>query len=566
MKKRGQTRKQTEIKIIFLAVAALFIWFLAVPVILLLLKSFQSPEGAFWVHYAEMFGKRGFWQAAGNSVKASGASAIITTILAFLLAYTVHYTNLPKILKKIIRGGAVLPMLLPTITYGFAIIYSFGKQGLVTRIFHHQFFDIYGFGGLMLGYVIYTLPVSFLLIHNTMGYIDKKFMIVSRIMGDTSLKTFGITILRPLLGTLAASLVQCFFLAFTDFGIPASVGGQYEVIASVLYDEMLGSLPNFNNGAVVAVIMLVPSVISIALLHYLERYNVRYNKISAVENWKNKARDGVCAVLSLGVMLVTATIFAVVFIVPFVTGWPYDMTFTMVNVKNVFADSALAGVFKNSLYVAFLTALAGSIAAYGAALVTARSRLSGQCKRFVEAIAMVTNTIPGMVIGIAFLLMFSGTSLQNTFLLMILCNVVHYFSTPYLMMKNSLEKMNASWETTAMLMGDNWIKTIFRVVTPNALPTILEVFSYYFVNAMVTVSAVVFIAGAMTMVVTTKIEELQHFAEFNEIFVLSLGILFVNIVAKAVFWFIANYKSCLVFSKNLTCSVSSFVEDKFRMG
>lgn len=59
-------------------------------------------------------------------------------------------------------------MLLPTITYGFAIIYSFGKQGLVTRLLGRQLFDIYGYGGLLLGYVVYTLPVSFLLIQNTM--------------------------------------------------------------------------------------------------------------------------------------------------------------------------------------------------------------------------------------------------------------------------------------------------------------------------------------------------------------------------------------------------------------
>ena len=154
-------------------------------------------------------------------------------------------------------------------------------------------------------------------------------------------------------------------------------------------------------------------------------------------------------------------------------------------------------------------------------------------KNVVEGIALVTNTVPGMVIGIGFMLMFSGTSLQNTFLLIIVCNVVHYFSTPYLMMKNSLQKMNGSWETTAMLMGDSWLKTIFRVVTPNALPTILEVFSYYFVNAMVTVSAVIFIAGAKTMVVTTKIKELQHFAKFNEIFVLSLCILFSGLLQAA---------------------------------
>ena len=103
------------------------------------------------------------------------------------------------------------------------------------------------------------------------------------------------------------------------------------------------------------------------------------------------------------------------------------------------------------------------------------------------------------------------------------------------MMKNSLSKMNASWETTAMLMGDSWIKTIVRVVTPNAVSTLLEVFSYYFVNAMVTVSAVIFIAGARTMVITTKIKELQYFNEFNEIFVLSLLILFTNLIARALF-------------------------------
>lgn len=534
-------RSQVEIKVIFLSVTVLFLWFLAAPITMLLLKSFQSTAGDFWVHYVEVFTEKGFWRAVGNSFQAAGLSALITTVLAFVLAYSVHYTNIPGPFKKLIRGGAVLPMLLPTITYGFAIIYSLGKQGMVTRALGHQFFNIYGLAGLLIGYVIYTLPVSFLLICNTMSYIDKKFLIVSKIMGDGGGKTFWITIIRPLLGTLAASFIQCFFLAFTDFGIPASVGGQYEVVASVLYDEMLGSVPDFNNGAVVAVVMLVPSVVSITLLRYLERYNVRYSKISQVENFRNRARDLVCGAVSAAVMAMIAVIFAVVFVVPFVQEWPYRMTFSMEHVKAVFQDSVLESVFQNSLLVAVLTALIGSAVAYGAALATARSKLNKKSKSVIESIALVTNTIPGMVIGIAFLLMFSGTALQNTFPLIILCNVVHYFSTPYLMMKNSLEKMNASWETTAMLMGDNWVKTIFRVVTPNALPTILEVFSYYFVNAMVTVSAVIFIAGARTMVITTKIKELQHFAKFNEIFVLSLCILFTNITAKLLFQAVAAW-------------------------
>ena len=142
------------------------------------------------------------------------------------------------------------------------------------------------------------------------------------------------------------------------------------------------------------------------------------------------------------------------------------------------------------------------------------------------------NTVPGMVLGIAFLFAFSGTSLQGTFAILVLCNVVHYFATPYQMMKDALTKMNASWETTARLMGDSWVKTILRVVTPNAWPTILQVFGYYFVSSMVTISAVVFLVGARTMVVTTRISALQHIAEFDGIFALSLVILVVNMLVK----------------------------------
>ena len=425
--------------------------------------------------------------------------------------------------------------MLPTITYGFAIIYSFGKQGLLTKLFGRQLFEIYGFNGLLLGYVIYTLPVSFMLINNTMGYIDKKFMIVSRLMGDSAFQTFRITILRPLLGILAASFIQTFFLCFTDFGIPASVGGRFDVVASVLYTQMLGSIPNFGNGAVVALIMLIPSIVSITILHILEKYNVRYNRISAIELKKNKGRDIFCGVVSGVIMLSVVSVFAVIFVVPFVSEWPYNVTFTLEHVKAVFEDNALFSVYTNSLMVAAVTALLGTLMAYGGALVTARSTVNQKLKNAIESIALITNTIPGMVIGLAYLFSFSGTSLQNTFAIIIICNTIHFFSTPYLMMKSSLEKMNASWETTAMLMGDNWVKTILRVVTPNACSTLLEVFSYYFVNSMVTISAVIFIAGTRTMVITTKIKELQYYNKFNEIFVLSLLILFTNAVSKYIF-------------------------------
>ena len=434
-------------------------------------------------------------------------------------------------------------MFLPTITYGFAIIYSFGKQGLITQLLGFQMFNIYGFGGLMTGYVIYTVPVAFLLIHNTMGYIDKKTLTVSRVMGDGALSTFWIGVLRPLLGTLAGAFIQAFFLSFTDFGIPASVGGRYEVVATVLYNQMLGGIPDFNRGAVVAMIMLLPSVGSICLLQLLERFNIRYSRISDAGLRRNTVRDVGWGLSGVMIAAAVLAVFAVIFVVPLVEDWPYRTAFSLEHVREVLSDSNLLRIYTRSIWMALLTALFGTLLAYGAALITARSSLSGGYKKAVESIALVTNTIPGMVLGIAFLFSFSGSALQNTLELMVLCNIVHYFSTPYLMMKNSLSKMNAGWETTAMLMGDSWIKTILRVVTPNALSSLIKVFSYYFINGMVTISALVFIAGARTMVLTTEIKQLQYVNKFNEVFVLSLLILFTNLIAKALFSWLANRSS-----------------------
>lgn len=381
--------KEREIKGIYAAVLMVFLVFLLIPILLLLGKSFEGSSGFTLARYGEILTGKDFPGVLGRSIWIASISGVVTTILAFFLAYTIHYTNLPGIWKKAIRLAAVAPMLLPTITYGFAIIYSFGKQGLLTRILGFQLFDIYGFWGL-------------------------------------------------LLGTLAASFVQCFFLCFTDYGIPASVGGQYEVVATVLYNEMLGSVPDFNRGAVVAMMMMVPSVLSITLLHYLEKYNIRYSRVSQVELKKNPVRDVCCGAVSFGILLCVLSSFAVIVIVPAVEEWPYQLSFTWKHVSAVLGDSSLLTVYKNSLLTAGLTALVGSLVVYGAALVTARSSFGERKKAVIESIALVTNTIPGMVIGIAFLFAFSGTPLQNTFFLIVICNVVHFFSTPYLIRREAM--------------------------------------------------------------------------------------------------------------------------------
>ncbi|MED4697900.1 ABC transporter permease subunit [Lysinibacillus capsici] len=527
-------------KLIFLPILLFFLFFLIVPLLYMLWQSFKIGNVVTTQNYIEALRNMEIREAFTNSFKVSFVASVITTILAFWLAYAVHFTTMHRHTKKLVQIGITLPMLLPTITYGFVLIYTFGNQGILTKLVGQPLFTIYGYNGLVIGYVLYTLPVAFILMQNSMQYIDKRFLLVSILMHDQPMRRFYHTVYRPMLGTIGGAFILTFVLSFTDFGIPASVGGNYRVIATELYQAMLGSIVHFERGAVISVLMLVPAVLGVVMLTILERFNFQYKQVGQSELVKHRLRDALFTIYSILCVTAVCIIFSTMFIVPFTKGYPYDFSFTLEHVQNVLAEKDLTKVYMNSLIVAVLTAIFGVGITFMSALLNTRTPLKG--RKSLDVTSMMTNTVPGMVLGLSYLFFFNGSSVKGTFLIIIACNIVHFFTTPYLMAKNSLQKMDPTWEVTAELLKDSWLKTVIRIILPNIRPTIYQMFSYYFLNAMVTVSGVIFLVSTKTMLVSTRIKELQHFAKYTDIFVLSIFILCTNLIVKLGCDYIAAHK------------------------
>ena len=533
---------QKELKVLYILITLTLAAILLYPLGCVLFQSVLTKDGGLgFSNYTSLLSHQSFWTALGNSFTVSGISAAIATVMAFFCAYGLHFSRIRPGIKKVIQIIVLLPLFLPSITYGFAVIYSFGRLGLVSQLLAPPPFSIYGFWGLLIADVIYTLPPAFLILYNAFFYVDRNFITVSKLMGDSPTQTFYMTAVRPVVGSLLSAFILSFFLSFTDFGIPVSIAGEYEVIATQLYTTMMGAIPNFGEGAVIAMAMLVPSVASVVMLRWVDRFNFRYNKISKAEVSVNPVRDALYLVYYGLISLALLSVFVVMFVVPFVKQWPYQPYFTLDVITRIISDSSIWQVYEHSIGVALVSAAVGTIFCYAAALVKARSQLPAWCQTTMDSFAMITNTVPGMVLGIGFLFAMSGTPLANTFTILVLANLVHFFTTPYMMATSALSKMNAGWETTGALMGDSWIKTVSRVIVPNSLPTLLQMFQYFFVSAMVTISAVVFLTGARTMLLTTKIKELQYFEKFEEIFVLSLLVFLTNVAAKLIFDGLSNY-------------------------
>ena len=358
---------RSEYQFAFLLLVALFAVVLIYPIATVLLQSFERDGALTLANWTETLGDPKFRTTLANSFTVSGLSALVASILAFLAAYGLTFTNINGRVKKGVQLLFLLPLFLPSITYGFAVIYSFGRMGLVSQLFGRLPFSIYGFWGLLITDVVYALPPAFLVLYNAFRYVDRRFVIVSRVMGDKPWRTFWMTAVRPTLGAFLSAFVLSFFLAFTDFGIPVSIAGQYNVIATELYQTMMGAIPNFGAGAVIAISMLVPSAAAVWALKRADRLNFRYNQISEAAPMQNRLRDGLFLLYFAAVGVVLLAIFAVMFVVPFVEYWPYKPQFTLRHVLAVFADDTVWTYYGRSVLVAVLSAAIGTIVSFAGA-------------------------------------------------------------------------------------------------------------------------------------------------------------------------------------------------------
>lgn len=91
--------KNREIKFIYIIVIAVFGIFLLLPIGSLLIQSFYNNGGLTLNNYLQTYQTTGFMHALKNSFVVSGVSALVTVILAFIVAYTLNYTNMFKGLK-----------------------------------------------------------------------------------------------------------------------------------------------------------------------------------------------------------------------------------------------------------------------------------------------------------------------------------------------------------------------------------------------------------------------------------------------------------------------------------
>ena len=121
---------------------------------------------------------------------------------------------------------------------------------------------------------------------------------------------------------------------------------------------------------------------------------------------------------------------------------------------------------------------------------------------------------------------------------LILVNIVHFMASPYLMAYNALQKVNKNYEIVAKTCNINMFRAIKDIIIPCTKITIREMFAYFFVNSMVTISAVTFLFNTSTMPLSLLINNYEGNMMLGEAAIISLIILLFNVIVKGIVYLI----------------------------
>ena len=531
---------------LFLGVIGLYLVVaLALPLGLMLAKSLQGSRDEFvgLANYVRYFSTPALFQSIGNSLWVSILSTLITVPLAFVYAYALTRSLMP--FRGLFKTVALVPILVPSLLPGLALVYLFGNQGLLKgALLGHS---IYGPIGIVMAEVFTTFPHALLIILAALGLADMRLYEAAVALRASRLKIFWtVTLPGARYGLISATFVV-FTIVVTDFGAPKVIGGQYNVLATDVYKQVIGQ-QNFQMGAVVSVILLVPAIFAFLVDRVVRRRQVALLSARAVPYEPRPQRPFDLSMLAYCIVIgfATLSIVAISQFAAVVKFFPYNLTLTWAHYDFDQKGGGGWASYYNSIRLALLTAVIGTVIVFCGAYLVEKARGFALGRGIFHFLAILPMAVPGLVLGLAYIFFFNAPSnplnvLYRTMTILVANTIVHFYTVGHLTALTALRQMDPEFETVSASLKQPFYRTFWRVTVPVCLPSALDIAIYMFVNAMTTVSGVVVIYGPKTELASISVLNMDDTGEIASAAAMAMMIFYTNVGARMLHLLLARW-------------------------
>ena len=487
-------------------------------------------------NYQRYFSTPSLFYSIYNSLFIAAISTVITVTIAFGFAYALARSCMR--FKGFFRLVAMVPILVPSLLPGIALVYLFGNQGVLKGLlFGHT---IYGPIGIVIGSVFFTLPHAFIIIQTALSISDARLYEAAVSLRASKWKTFWtVTIPGARYGLISAAFVV-FNLVITDFGLPKVIGGQFNVLAVDIYKQVIGQ-QNFEMGAVVSVVLLVPALMAFAVDRIVQRRQVALLTARSVayEPTPNPRFDRWCLVYCALVAVFILGLLGMCQYAALIKFWPYDLSLSLNNYNFDVMDGGGWASYGNSIKLALWTAGIGTCIIFCGAYIVEKMNGFAAGRGLFQLVAMMPMAIPGMVLGLAYIFFFNEPSnpfnfLYGTLGILVVCTVTHFYTVGHLTALTALKQMDPEFEAVSASLKQPVWRLFSRITVPVCLPAILNISIYMFVNAMTTVSAVVFLYSPDTTLASVAVLNMDDAGDIAPAAAMGMMIFYTNALARIV--------------------------------
>lgn len=507
--KQALSRDDWIMRVCLLLVAAFLLVAILLPLYAMMSKSFEDGDGNFvgLANYALYFKTPALSYSILNSVQVSVIATVIVLLAGFVYAYALTRTCMP--FKRFFRVVAFVPLLTPSLLGGISLIYWFGTQGVARDLLLGE--SIYGPIGIVLGSCYWVFPHAVIILIAALSITDARLYEAAESLKAGPMRIFlTVTLPGSKYGVISAGFV-IFTLVFTDFGVPKVIGGNYNVLATDIYKQVVGQ-QNFAMGAVVSVVLLVPAALAFSVDRLVQRKQVALLSARAVPlvPKPKPALDIAMLVVCSTIASCIIAMLAMAFYASLVKFWPYNLELSLNHYQFDTMDGGGWDAYFNSIRMALYTGVAGTLIIFCGAYLVEKGRGFRWGRGAFQFLAMIPLAVPGMVLGLAYIFFFNHPDnplnfLYGTMAILVLSCIAHFYTVGHLTAGTALKQMDPEFEAVSQSLKAPFYRTFARVTVPVCMPALLDISIYLFLNAMTTVSAVVFLYSADTSLASVAV-------------------------------------------------------------
>lgn len=458
-------------------------------------------------------------RSAVNSILLGCSVGAAGTVLGFIFAFVTTRMNLPTWLKFGISALTILPLISPPFTSSIALTLLLGPNGMVLQLFGLDNFNFYGFWGTFISETLTFFPVAFMTISTILARIDPNLEDAAYSLGASSSEVFRSVTLPLAVPGIANAFLLVFSCSLADFATPQVLGGHsFPVLPTQAYLQITG-MYDFKGGAALSFMLLIPALIVYALQHYwVSRKS--YVTVSGKAGGRSSIKGPglvLSTIMGAIVAIVIAfiiSIYAVILVGSLVKVWGVNNTITFDNYNYVFTHGMKA--IKDTLIIACIGTPLGGLLAVLVGYVTTRLKIRGH--KTLETTSLLNYTLPGTVVGIAYIIAFNDKPivLTGTLWILIAAYLFRYSSAGIRNVIAALTQIDPSIEEASRSLGAGSARTFVSITIPLVLPAILSGMKYLFIHSMTAISATIFLVSVNWTLITTRILECMTELQFAQ--------------------------------------------------